>query len=60
MRPGQIQTSMNLYRYEILAAVYIKSGRNAWCLGSGQNDSFYRINISLTQKHTGLKFLDPV
>ena len=27
---------------------------------SGQNDMFCQINISLTQKHTGLKFLDPV
>ena len=37
-----------------------KPGRNPWCLISGQNDMFCQINISLTQKHTGLKFLNPV
>ena len=60
MRPGRTQTGMNSGRYEIFATVYMKPGRNAWCLVSGQNDVFCQINISLTQKHTGLKFLDPV
>ena len=60
MRPGRTQTGMNSDRCEIFAAVYMKLGRNAWCLVSGQNDMFCQINISLTQKHTGLKFLDPV
>ena len=60
MRPGRTQTGMNSDRYEIFATVYMKPGRNAWCLVSGQNDMFCQINISLTQKHTGLKFLDPV
>ena len=60
MRPGQTQTDMNSDWYEIFATVYVKLGRNAWCLVSGQNDMFCQINISLTQKYTGLKFLDPV
>ena len=60
MRPGRTQTGMNSDRYEIFATVYMKPGRNAWCLVSGQNDMFCQINISLTQKHAGLKFLDPV
>ena len=47
---------MNLYRYEI----YMKPGRNAWCLVSRRSDLFCPINIWLTQKHTGLRFLDPV
>ena len=48
MRPGRTQTGMNSDRYEIFAAVYMKPGRNAWCLVSGQNDNFCQINISLT------------
>ena len=54
------ETGTNSDRYEIFATVYIKPGRNAWCPVSGQNDVFCQINISLTQKRTGLKFLDPV
>ena len=60
MRPGQTQTGMNLYRYEIFGAVYMKPGRNAWCLVSGQNDMFCLINIWLTQKQVfrpGLRFV---
>ena len=30
----------NLYRYETFAAVYLKPGRNAWCLVSGRNVCF--------------------
>ena len=61
MRPGRTQTGMNSDRYEIFATVYMKPGRNAWCLVSGQNDMFCQRNyISLNQKHTGLKFLDQV
>ena len=60
MRPGRTQTGMNSDRYEMFAIVYTKPGRNAWCLIFGQNDMFCQMNISLTQKHTGLKFLDPV
>ena len=59
-RPGRTQTGMNSDRYEIFATVNMKPGRNTWCLVSGQNDVFCQINISLTQKHAGLKFLDPV
>ena len=55
MRPGRTQTGMKFHRYEIFATVYIKPGRNAWCLASGQNDLFCQINILLTQKQTGLK-----
>ena len=54
------QTGTNSNRYEMFATVYMKPGRNAWCLASEQNDLFCQIKISLTQKHTGLKFLDPV
>ena len=60
MRQGPTQTGMNSDQYEIFATVYMKSGRNAWCLVSGQSDVFCQINISLTQKHIGLKFLDSV
>ena len=60
MRPGRTQIGMNSDRYEMFAIVYTKPGRNAWCLILGQNDMFCQMNISLTQKHTGLKFLDPV
>ena len=35
---------MNLYRYEIFAAVKMKLGRNTWCLDSGRNDMFCLIN----------------
>ena len=59
MRPGRTQTGMNSDRCEIFATVCMKPGRNAWCLVSRQNDMFCQINISLTQEHTGLKFLDP-
>ena len=38
MRPGRTQTGINSDRYEIFATVYMKPGRNAWCLVSGQND----------------------
>ena len=60
MRPGRTQTGINLYRYEFFAAVYMKPGRNAWSLVSRRNDIFCVINVSLTQKHAGLKFLDPL
>ena len=60
MRPGRAQTGINSDRYEIFATVYMEPGRNAWCLVSGQNDMFCEINISLTQKQTGLKVVDPV
>ena len=60
MRPGRTQIGMNSDRYEMFAIVYTKPGRNAWCLILGQNDMFCQMNISLTQKYTGLKFLDPV
>ena len=60
MRPGRNQTGMNLYRYEIFAAVYVKPGRNDWCPDSEQNDISCAINVKLTQKYTGLKFVDPV
>ena len=45
------KTGTNSDRYESFAAVYVKLGRN---------DIFYQINISLSQQHTGLKYLDPV
>lgn len=35
---------MNLYQYEIFAAVKMKLGRNTWCLDSGRNDMFCLIN----------------
>ena len=35
MRPGRTQTDMNSYWHEIFAAVYMKPGRDAWCLVSG-------------------------
>ena len=57
MRPGRTQTGMNFYW--IFATVFMKPRRNAWCLVSG-HDMFCQINISLTQKQTGLKFLNPV
>ena len=60
MRQGRTQTDMNSDQSEIFATVSMKPGRNAWCLVSGQTDVFCQINISLTQNHTGLKFLDPV
>ena len=34
MRSGRTPTVMNLYKYESFAAVYMKAGRNAWCLVS--------------------------
>ena len=46
MTPGGTWTCMNLYGYEIFAAVYVKPGRN---------DMFCLTNIWLTQKHTDLK-----
>ena len=51
MRLGRTQTGMNLYRYKIFAAIYMKPERY---------DIFFVTNVSLTQKHMGLKFLDPV
>ena len=60
MGPGRTLTSMNLFGYEILAAVYMKPERNVWCLVSERNDIFCLINISLTQQDTGLKFLASV
>ena len=59
MRPGRTQTGMNFYRYEIFATVYMKPGRNAWCLDSGQNDMFCHINISLTPKADKLEVFGP-
>ena len=43
MRPGRTQTSMNLYRYKMFAAVYMKPAKDAWCLVLGWND---RLEIS--------------
>ena len=41
MRPGRTQsTGLNLYRHEISAAIYMKSGQNVWCLVSGRIDHF--------------------
>ena len=60
MRPGRTQSGVNSDRYEIFATVFMKPGRNAWCLVSEKNDMFCQINISLNRKHTGLKLLDPV
>ena len=51
MSPGQTQTGMNLYWYEIFTTVYMKPGQNAWCLILGQNEIFCLINILITQKH---------
>ena len=50
---------MNFCRYDIFATLYMKPGRNAWRLVLEQNDMFCQINISLTQKRTGLKFSGP-
>lgn len=59
MRPGRTQTGMNFYQYETFATVYMKPGRNAWCLVSGQNDMSCQISISLTQKAFRLAISGP-
>ena len=57
MRQGRTQTGMNSDLSEIFATVFMKLGRNAWCLISGQTDVFlsnkyiadpksYRLEIS--------------
>ena len=59
MRPGRTQTGLNFYQYETFAAVYMKPGRNAWYLVSGQNDMSCQISISLTQKAYRLAISGP-
>ena len=55
-----IQSSVTRERNRESVFIYMRPGRNAWCLVSGWNDIFCVINISLTQKHAGMQFLDPV
>ena len=52
------ETGTNSDRYEIFPAIYMKLGRNAWCMVMGRNDIFCLVNISLTPKYTGLKFAE--
>ena len=54
------ETRTNSDQYETFEAGYMKPVRNAWYLVLVQNDVFCLRNISLTHKHTCLKFLDPV
>ena len=59
MRPGRSQTGMNSDRYEIFATIFMKPGRNAWCLVSGQNDMFCQINMIADSKAYRLEISGP-